>query len=73
MEYQRHCEEYSVLGFDCEWVTEPGYGRGEVALLQLASHRGLCVLVRLSKLKHIPTELAVKCFLKLKFRMLQIV
>lgn len=54
----RHCNEYSVLGFDCEWVTVGG-ARRPVALLQLASHRGLCALIRLSDLSVIPSELKV--------------
>ncbi|XP_055323542.1 exonuclease 3'-5' domain-containing protein 2 isoform X4 [Sitodiplosis mosellana] len=51
-----HCDEFSVLGFDCEWVTVGGVRR-PVALLQLTSHRGLCALVRLSHLQMIPSEL----------------
>ncbi|XP_055322331.1 exonuclease 3'-5' domain-containing protein 2-like [Sitodiplosis mosellana] len=49
-----HVTEYNVLGFDCE-SKSPG-GR-ETALLQLATHRGLCVLIRLCKMKTIPIEL----------------
>lgn len=45
-----------MLGFDCEWVTVGG-SRRPVAMLQLASHRGLCALVRLCHLKHIPSSL----------------
>lgn len=52
----RHCDEYNVLGFDCEWVIVGG-ARRPVALLQLASHRGLCALIRLSHLGMIPSEL----------------
>ncbi|XP_047740326.1 exonuclease 3'-5' domain-containing protein 2-like [Hyalella azteca] len=37
------------IGFDCEWVTGTGIRR-PVALVQLATHTGLCVLVRLSQL-----------------------
>ena len=38
---------YQVMGFDCEWVSgEDGKAR-PVALLQLATSSGLCVLVRL--------------------------
>lgn len=54
----RHCDEFSVLGFDCEWVVV-GNVRRPVALLQLTSHRGLCALVRLSHLQMIPFELKV--------------
>lgn len=53
-----HCDEYNVLGFDCEWVSRWG-GRQPVAILQLSTHRGLCVLVQLSQLRHIPAELKV--------------
>lgn len=54
----RHCDEYKVLGFDCEWVSDYS-GRYPVALLQLATYREYCVLIRLSKLGHIPSELRV--------------
>lgn len=57
----RHCDEFGVLGFDCEWVTVGG-ARRPVALLQLASHRGLCALIRLSNLQTIPSELKVFLF-----------
>uniref|UniRef100_A0A182JVH6 Exonuclease 3'-5' domain-containing protein 2 n=1 Tax=Anopheles christyi TaxID=43041 RepID=A0A182JVH6_9DIPT len=53
---QRHCQEYNVLGFDCEWVSHQGKRR-PVALLQLASHRGLCALIRLCMINRIPQEL----------------
>ncbi|XP_055312171.1 exonuclease 3'-5' domain-containing protein 2-like [Sitodiplosis mosellana] len=52
-----HCDEYNVLGFDCEWVSHQGIGRSPVALLQLSTHRGLCVLIRLWKLRYTPPEL----------------
>ncbi|XP_013397750.1 exonuclease 3'-5' domain-containing protein 2 [Lingula anatina] len=45
-----------VLGFDCEWVSRTDY-HGPVALLQLATVTGLCVLVRLCKLEEIPEGL----------------
>ncbi|EAT35135.1 AAEL012690-PA [Aedes aegypti] len=51
-----HCREFRVLGFDCEWVNEQGK-RHPVALLQLATHRGLCALIRLCEMKRIPPEL----------------
>ncbi|XP_053680516.1 exonuclease 3'-5' domain-containing protein 2 [Anopheles nili] len=53
---QKHCQEYNVLGFDCEWVSDQGKRR-PVALLQLASHRGLCALIRLCTINRIPQEL----------------
>lgn len=58
---RRHCTEYKVLGFDCEWVTVGG-ARRPVALLQLASHRGLCALFRLCHLQRIPPELKVRYY-----------
>ncbi|GAB0096872.1 Exonuclease 3'-5' domain-containing protein 2 [Sergentomyia squamirostris] len=51
-----HCRKYQVLGFDCEWVTVNGL-RHPVALLQLASHTGLCALFRLSHIRGIPPDL----------------
>lgn len=47
-----------MLGFDCEWVTVGG-NRRPVALLQLATHKGLCALIRLCNLHRIPPELRV--------------
>lgn len=37
---------YKVLGIDCEWVSVAGK-KSPVSLLQMASHSGFCVLVRL--------------------------
>ncbi|XP_055602303.1 exonuclease 3'-5' domain-containing protein 2 [Uranotaenia lowii] len=53
---RNHCQEFRVLGFDCEWVNEQG-NRHPVALLQLATHRGMCALIRLCDLRRIPPEL----------------
>ncbi|XP_055849502.1 exonuclease 3'-5' domain-containing protein 2 [Episyrphus balteatus] len=53
---KKHCHEYRVLGFDCEWVTVGGKRR-PTAMLQLASHKGLCALIRLCSLKTIPMSL----------------
>ncbi|XP_055322330.1 uncharacterized protein LOC129578178 [Sitodiplosis mosellana] len=50
---RKHCNEYNVLGFGCRYSAN----RQTVSLLQLASHRGLCALVQLRKLKTIPTKL----------------
>ncbi|XP_058058316.1 exonuclease 3'-5' domain-containing protein 2 [Anopheles bellator] len=52
----KHCQEYNVLGFDCEWVNNQGKRR-PVAMLQLASHRGLCALIRLCAISKLPQEL----------------
>lgn len=54
--FSRHCSEYQVLGVDCEWVTVGGTRR-PTALLQLASHTGLCALFRLCFLQQIPQSL----------------
>lgn len=53
---KNHTKEYKVLGIDCEWVTVGGRRR-PVALLQLASHKGLCALIRLCELQGIPKDL----------------
>ncbi|CAL4069565.1 unnamed protein product, partial [Meganyctiphanes norvegica] len=45
-----------AIGFDCEWVHVQG-SRRPVALLQLATASGVCVLVRLSCMKTIPDSL----------------
>lgn len=52
----RHCDNYNVLGFDCEWVTVGGTRR-PTALLQLSSSEGLCALFRLCCMKQIPKSL----------------
>ncbi|XP_073495081.1 exonuclease 3'-5' domain-containing protein 2 isoform X2 [Phyllobates terribilis] len=46
---QRDLDEYPVLGVDCEWVSVDGRAN-PVSLLQMASHSGFCVLVRLPRL-----------------------
>ncbi|CAG0901332.1 unnamed protein product [Darwinula stevensoni] len=48
---QRAKDELPVLGLDCEWTSET---QSKVSLLQLASCRGLCLLVRLSKFSSDP-------------------
>ncbi|ELT94573.1 hypothetical protein CAPTEDRAFT_228908 [Capitella teleta] len=40
--------EYPVLGLDCEWCQKSSFG---VALLQIATHSGLCLLIRLYKMQ----------------------
>jgi len=45
-----------VIGLDCEWVSQDGKS-GPVALLQLATCSGLCVLVRLCNMGNIPNTL----------------
>nr|XP_019559298.2 exonuclease 3'-5' domain-containing protein 2-like [Aedes albopictus] len=54
-ELRKHCNEYPVLGLDCEWNN--WYERFPVALLQLATNQGLCVLIRLCKMDSIPSTL----------------
>lgn len=51
-----HCENFPVIGFDCEWWSIKG-PRRPVALLQLASPGGLCVLARLCQMNSLPTAL----------------
>ncbi|XP_017083906.2 exonuclease 3'-5' domain-containing protein 2 [Drosophila eugracilis] len=55
-ELKKHCQNFKVLGFDCEWITVGG-SRRPVALLQLSSHQGLCALFRLCHMKQIPKDL----------------
>lgn len=64
-----HCDEYAAIGFDCEWVSAGS--RGRVALLQLASHRGFCVLIRLCKLSRIPNCSHYTMFLLNRFYFLK--
>jgi len=45
-----------VLGLDCEWVSQKGRV-SPVSLLQLSTISGLCVLIRLFKMKSIPATL----------------
>lgn len=54
--FYRDAEEYPVIGLDCQWTT--GFGRNPVALLQVSSHKGNVVLIRLSK-SQIPHDLGV--------------
>lgn len=54
-ELRRHCNDYPVLGLDCEWYNM--YERHPVALLQLATNQGLCVLIRLCEIDYIPSTL----------------
>lgn len=60
----RHCKEYNVLGIGCELVKHMS---DKITLLLLASHRGLCALVRLYNLTYIPTELRV-CDIKIRLK-----
>lgn len=53
---RKDADKYKVLGFDCEWLTVDG-SRRPVALLQLASQSGLCALIRLCQLQHVPGDL----------------
>ncbi|XP_041972603.1 exonuclease 3'-5' domain-containing protein 2 [Aricia agestis] len=55
-EIQRRSSAYHAIGFDCEWVTDNGH-RQPVALLQLSTYDGFCLLFRLNKLKLITGSL----------------
>ncbi|XP_026484497.2 exonuclease 3'-5' domain-containing protein 2 [Vanessa tameamea] len=55
-ELRRRCTQHHAVGFDCEWVTEQGK-RHPVALLQLSTYDGCCVLFRLSHMKSFPKSL----------------
>jgi ribonuclease D len=44
-------EKSKIVGLDCEWVAEDT--KEPVALLQISSHSGECVLIRLCKVKNI--------------------
>lgn len=47
-----------ILGFDCEWITE-GKKRRPIALLQLATYKQFCVILRLTQLPDIPKTFKV--------------
>jgi len=51
-----HVKLFPFIGLDCEWVSMGGTP-APVSLLQIATHRGLCVLVRLSQLESFPQSL----------------
>jgi ribonuclease D len=53
---KKHAQEYCVLGFDTEYVNHY-QGREPVALLQLCTHQGLCVLFPFRLLGGVPVEL----------------
>lgn len=52
----RDCAEIPILGFDCEWVNFNGNTQ-PIALIQLASHQGICALVRVCCLSTLPETL----------------
>ncbi|CAM1317977.1 EXD2 (predicted), partial [Pycnogonum litorale] len=49
-DFLNSCKKFRCLGLDCEWVTK-GRSVQKVALLQLATYSGICVLLRLCHLK----------------------
>lgn len=51
---RKDVQQLKVLGLDCEWLTVNGTRR-PVALLQLSSKSGLCALIRLCQLEHVPS------------------
>lgn len=54
----QQCEIIKAVGLDCEWVF--GGHRYPVSLLQISTHEGLCLLVRLCLLKNnIPNSLKI--------------
>ncbi|CRK91130.1 CLUMA_CG004817, isoform A [Clunio marinus] len=53
---RKHCFDFPVVGFDCEWVTVNNQRR-KIALIQLCSIKGFCALFRVSKFSNIPIEL----------------
>ncbi|XP_031622522.1 exonuclease 3'-5' domain-containing protein 2-like [Contarinia nasturtii] len=59
IELNSQLKEYDVLGIDAEWkiTWRKKSGRKPVALLQLASQYGLCILIRLCIIERIPAEL----------------
>lgn len=57
----RDCVDIPILGFDCEWVSL-NRAVQPVALIQLASHTGVCALVRICCLPSIPETLKVMQF-----------
>ncbi|EFX73459.1 hypothetical protein DAPPUDRAFT_325251 [Daphnia pulex] len=52
----KHCSEVPILGFDCEWSNVDGNTQ-PIALIQLASHQGVCALVRVCCLSTLPESL----------------
>ena len=50
--------EIPIFGFDCEWISLKGKTQ-PVALIQIASYRGVCALVRVCCLPTIPETLKV--------------
>ena len=55
-ELKSHLTTFPVLGLDCEWVSENGKARA-VCLLQLASVKGLVLLIRLNTVGPLPIAL----------------
>ncbi|XP_062551887.1 exonuclease 3'-5' domain-containing protein 2-like [Armigeres subalbatus] len=51
-----HCTSAPFIGLDCEWVTIGGV-RQSVALLQMASSSGMCLLIRMFLMDAFPNEL----------------
>jgi len=55
-ELKSHLITFPVLGLDCEWVSENGKAKA-VCLLQLASVKGLVLLIRLNTVGPLPIAL----------------
>ena len=59
--FHRRMEETRTpsVGMDAEWTYDNKSRRRRVALLQLATLDGFCLLIRLCRMRHIPEELKV--------------
>ena len=55
-ELRSHLATFPVLGLDCEWVSEGGKAN-PVCLLQLATIKGLVLLIRLNTVGLLPISL----------------
>lgn len=56
----RRCSSYPVIGLDCEWTPcHRKKQKPDVALLQIATRDGFCVLFRTCFMKVVPSQLLV--------------
>ncbi|XP_041369595.1 exonuclease 3'-5' domain-containing protein 2-like [Gigantopelta aegis] len=53
---QKHTQLVKVVGLDCEWVFSEGHTK-PVALVQISTQQGLCLLVRLNRMTSLPATL----------------
>lgn len=64
----RRCKKFPVIGMDCEWT--PVHRKKEkpdVALLQIATNDGFCILLRTCFMTELPHAMLVKTNNKLIF------